>query len=527
MAWEEIVPIPTENLEQYDNRAGFDLVCCQDVGLPVYKLTIDVLTQVRKPIPPIEEYVLKTIDAGITAEEDIAAFLGVEVLTAREAMVTLRQSEDIDLIAPEGSSVQVWQLTKKGQKTLTEAKHIVPEERTFDVYFDGLLRRPVWLGKSIFDLLQPKALRNSCMVEIDPSPKAPPEISDLNLQQVDAIIRKIEYENSRSNVRQERDLLALKKFEKRKRLFLPARALVYKAKDEEDIQISFLVDDILSNEHDSAFARSGGLKKLKIAEALQKSEPRQLAEEVLGDEFISQGQPDEVAEKAKKIRIVKTTIEEKIETLQEKIGQTAKDEEKKVLQQQLEEALAQIKQLESEIESVSAAEPLRWLQVYEHRPLLEKALKESKQRLMIISPWIRAVSVNDWFFQKFETLLRRGVKIWIGYGYDKEDGQNLRKRNNQNHKFNPADKRAKQRLQDLSDKYSDIFTFQNFGDTHAKILISDSQFAVVTSFNWLSFKGDPKLGFKDERGTLVSDSDKVDELYHDWLKRFAEDSDSR
>lgn len=37
------------------------------------------------------------------------------------------------------------------------------------------------------------------------------------------------------------------------------------------------------------------------------------------------------------------------------------------------------------------------------------------------------------------------------------------------------------------------------GDTHAKVLISDSSWAIVTSFNWLSFKGSRKLEFRDER----------------------------
>jgi len=58
------------------------------------------------------------------------------------------------------------------------------------------------------------------------------------------------------------------------------------------------------------------------------------------------------------------------------------------------------------------------------------------------------------------------------------------------------------------------------GDTHAKILISDTKFAVVTSFNWLSFKGDPHRTFRDERGTLVSDPQKINELFNDLIERF-------
>ncbi|MBP0009998.1 MAG: hypothetical protein J7526_16280, partial [Roseofilum sp. Belize Diploria] len=127
----EFISISSEDLRRYDNRPGFDLVSCQEVGLPVYKITIDILTQIRKSIPPIEEFVLRSIDAGLSSEEEIAGFLGLEFSTTREAMVNLRLSEYIDLIAPDASPIQTWKLTKKGERTLGEAKIIVPEERTF------------------------------------------------------------------------------------------------------------------------------------------------------------------------------------------------------------------------------------------------------------------------------------------------------------------------------------------------------------------------------------------------------------
>lgn len=58
------------------------------------------------------------------------------------------------------------------------------------------------------------------------------------------------------------------------------------------------------------------------------------------------------------------------------------------------------------------------------------------------------------------------------------------------------------------------------GDTHAKVLISDSSWAIVTSFNWLSFKGSRKLEFRDERGMYVGLPDKVDELFNEYSIRF-------
>ena len=191
MIWQEFESISPQELCTYDNRVGFDLVCCKRVGLPIYIITVQALTQLRKPIPPITENVLKLIDMGISSEDDIAGALGLDQSTVRETMINLRLSEDIDLVAPAGSSFQVWALTKKGQRTLRESKVIVPEERTFDIPFDGLLRISRLLEVR---LLKPKELRETGGMEIDPSPKYPPELSDLQLKDIDHIVRTIEVE---------------------------------------------------------------------------------------------------------------------------------------------------------------------------------------------------------------------------------------------------------------------------------------------------------------------------------------------
>lgn len=515
MNWEaEFISLNSDELRSYDNRSGFDLVSCQEVGLPVYKITVDALTQIRKPIPPIEEYILKAIDIGLSSEEEIGEFLGLELPTVREAMVNLRVSEDIDLIAPNASQLQVWKLTKKGVRTLREAKIIVPEERTFEINFDGLLRIPRWYGQLEKALLKPKNLRDEGIVEIEPSPKHPPELSDLKLKDVDKIIRDIEKAKDRKpKISQEQDLLALKAIERRQRFFQPATALVYKAKDSDEIQVAFIVDGIPSYAHEAAFARADGAKKLRIAEALNQSAPRKLAEEVLGSEFVAKVPADQVAKLKKEVTTAQAKIQAQIETTQERIEQTEDDEEKQILSQQLQDALKQIEQLQAQLDSALASVPMRWLEMYEHRPLLEQALKESRERLMIISPWIRANSVNRWFLQQFENLLKRGVQVFIGYGLGEKDENRY-----------PADIQAEKTLQKLANQYSKTFILKRLGDTHAKILISDNKFAVSTSFNWLSFKGERDRTFRDERGTLVSDPQKIDELFDNLLKRLTAES---
>jgi hypothetical protein len=452
---------------------------------------------------------LKSINVGLSSEEDIGRFLGLELPIIKDAMINLRMSEDIDLIAPDGSLMQVWKLTKKGEGTLRDAKIIVPEERTFDINFDGLLRYPRWYGQleSRF-LLKAKDLRDKDIIEIEPSAKKPPELSDLKLKDVDTIIRQIEGAR-KAKVKQERDLLALKAIERRQRFFQPAMALIYKAKDSDDVQVAFAIDGVLSNEHEAAFARSNGVKKLKILETIKESTPRKLAEEVLGRDFVAQNPIPNIEIVKEKVFTAQAELQAQIETTRNRIEQTNNDEEKRLLNQQLQEASQRIEELENQLESALASLPIRFLEVYEHRPLLEQAFKDSKERLMIISPWIRASSVDKRFLQQFENLLKRGVQVFIGYGLGENDD-----------KKHSCDIQAENNLQKLANQYKTNFLLKRLGDTHAKILISDAKFAVTTSFNWLSFKGDRDRTFRDERGTLVSDTHKIDELFDSYRSRF-------
>ena len=51
----------------------------------------------------------------------------------------------------------------------------------------------------------------------------------------------------------------------------------------------------------------------------------------------------------------------------------------------------------------------------------------------------------------------------------------------------------------------------------------DRIFFVISSFNWLSFRGDQNQTFREEWGTLVTIPSVVDEYFQQMAKRFAAD----
>jgi hypothetical protein len=124
-----------------------------------------------------------------------------------------------------------------------------------------------------------------------------------------------------------------------------------------------------------------------------------------------------------------------------------------------------------------------------------------------VSPWIRRKVVNGKFLAQLEDRLKANVDVYIGWGMSKDT------------RADDIDRDPREGLEKLSRRYAN-FHFEWFGDTHAKLLISDRRFAVATSFNWLSFKGDPRRTFREEWGMLVKDPRVVDEQFDRIIKRF-------
>lgn len=153
-------------------------------------------------------------------------------------------------------------------------------------------------------------------------------------------------------------------------------------------------------------------------------------------------------------------------------------------------------------EPVTASSLVRSVSVFEHPDLLTEALQSATERLLIISPWVRRAVVTTDFLSKIEQRLRAGATVTIAHGYGEDDSG--------------SDADALRRLKNLADRY-DKFTFVRVKNTHAKILIFDQNW-VSTSFNWLSFKGDPERTYRMEEGTLVAIPSRVDSEYSRYLE---------
>jgi len=459
-----------EIAQKFHTYNGMKLVDFSEVALPIYRVTSTALVQEKVDLPTIEEFVLRSIFLGFKDIEEIYMLLGISQDIVKAALSGLIQS---DLIAETFSgSVK---LTSTGATAAGEYSKTRPMETQVTFDFDGLIRKVRFTTGDPY--LSPKEVKDQGLIEIRAIPARKPSEDEVDLQDVGRFLARYT-----SVGESNKTLLRIREITRAVRLFYKAVMLVYKNKEDDHFEAAFFIDGKLSEGHGLAFIRSDGLNRLGLLKEIHNNN-----KDILKAEY-----PDYLFEKQKtgeKNNSLKSTKRNK-GTLS--LNKGISEENDSVVE------LAEIKNLGDRKSLV------RTLPVYEHPKILNSSLRDAKNKLVIISPWITRAVVNKSFTDLLEKLLKNGVDIKIGFGIGEDDRK---------------DYYAQNLLENLVSRY-DNFTLKNLGNTHAKVLIKDDDYYVITSFNWLSFKGDPKKKFREEWGNYIEDPVLVSEFYSEIKKRF-------
>lgn len=462
-------------------RPGYSLVAFREAGLPTFQLTARVTTLERKPISPIDEACLRAVDAGLDSPADLADFLGLPSALLKGTLASLNAKEQINYLRPSGETRAQVLLTSKGRNSLVLASMIQPDERIVQILYDPLARKVIFLPKAA--LFRPRDVKEKGWLEIPLCGSKRPEAEDIPLSDIDRVVRRLA-----RNPDDIRELLAIGGIERRELMFLPAVALYYRSLDGKEIQVAFYTDGNPSTEHERAFALAGGPATIGAAQALIPQELPSLEDRPALNNQIS----------------ARSSEREKLESAVRKSEEEiARVRAMGANQEALEKAQKDAEAARSHLKTFTQ----RLVRCHEHPSLLREALQKSEKRLLIICPWIRHQVVDQQFLQNLEKILRDKVSVFIGYGLA-EEGRPPQKE--------PISRLTYQEFEKLGKRFPN-FVWKFVGNTHRKLLICDNRFAVITSFNWLSFRGDPKAAPRDEAGFLVSDLDGVEEIFKDGL----------
>lgn len=459
-----------EVARNFDDRPGFNLVDFEEVGLPVYRITSTVLSLQPKAYSPIEEFVLRAVDADLNSVETVAGFLGISSKIV-EATASILIKDDELIAEPDGTL----RLTPKSERVLAGENHIRPREQSLVFRYDGLTRKPI-LSDGL-RLWEPRDLRDRGIREIRPFPAKRPNPEEIKGDELQASIRSFGQANDSSV-----QILQVKTISRANANFIPAVALIYRRASGNDIQVGFAIDGRLSREHEDAFAASDGPARMGITSAILNAVP------LPNDSGLSVP----IAPHKSNVAVSQAARQNAIAKLRRQMA--AKQGDNLLVETSNSPNLEESAQVRDNVEMIA---------VYDHPRLLREALDNASSRLIIISPWITNAVVDKAFLQALSQRLQSGVDVYIGYGLGEEE----------------RIPDAVKQLEKLAVTFSN-FQFVRLGDTHAKILIKDDEWFVTTSFNWLSFRGDPKRTFREEWGTRIAIPGQVSSYAQKILKRF-------
>jgi hypothetical protein len=427
------------------HRPGLQLVSVVDAALPVTMLRVDVLAQERKPLPLLEEFILRFVHAGVREVDEIAALLG------------LHRDQVVSTVAEQISSnnlTKAWSgqlgLTALGLEAARNAAAVQPVLTQVNVPFDRL----IW---NVQNYTRASLIKKRDAVdagfEILPAQKSSRvDVDDLAVERFNELVE------SRDHRTRQVEVLRIRKIASQNlHLYIPAQLLVYGNPDSGEVELGLCVDGDLQPAHGLELAAANAVVKLGIAVARPESRPT-LAPE-LEEQRVASDQVD----------IFKARSE---------LRSGSRDDSA---------------EMPPRVEDIA----VRSVDVHEHPQLLAKALNSAKNRLLIIAPWVRGAVVNTDFLAALERRLRAGVEVHIGHGYGPDDSG--------------SDDYALRKVSNLAARY-DKLRIVRLRNTHAKILIFDDQW-ITTSFNWLSFKGDPNRTYRMEEGTLVQIKNEVDKAF--------------
>lgn len=447
---------PEETAKFHADRPGFDLIDYAEVGLPIIKVYIVASLLLHTPLPPIFEFVLRCVRLNISTCDSIAACLGIPARMVQQALQSLHRAEEIDFVPNQPAGNETFVLTRRGERTVASLVQIVPEQETLPIYFDGLTRKPIAPPEA--QLLAGKQASDLGLKEIPALPPNRVEVSDIDTDLAARLFAKERIGETR------RDLLSIKAIDRRMRLHLPATALVYRSSAGDEVELLFAIESKMLSEHNRAFALAEGPRKTRLLAELGKTD-------LIGTDSFSR----------------------RLASIDRSLEPSAKQAKRPPLS------------LPGRRSSSPPIESLRRLSVLDHPPLLRDAFLTAVERVLIICPWITSQVVDAKMLKLIESMLERGVAFYLGFGLDDESGKKQ--------KPIPA------QLEALTMRYPK-FRLMRLGNTHEKVLIKDREFAVLTSFNWLSFRGDASRPLRLERGVCIQHTETVDEEFHTLASRF-------
>lgn len=488
---------------------GYTRLTTFGAALPFYDCTLEIRLLRRQELSAVEQICLECVANRFDLAQEIEAVLGLSPAMVADAIGNLVEADLLDPLW-DGESDARFQLTERGSTALVDQCYLEPETVRIRVLFDALKGELAPIGALQY---WNEAEAEQAGLHLLPARMSAPDVGDVGAQELAEVLRATQ--KSDPGRVPEGELYDIVAVERSSPMYLPCVIVTFGAEDQSGVALRVLeretrrpdYEDIL----EAMLARDREV--LPLQEHVDEVPIPVPVDDWLAEADRREGEVEEVARRLEETRAevarvtaAHTAAGAGTPTTREQL--TAMESRVAALQAELEEKVVQIRSV-------------RRIDTFEHRPLLEAAFKEARRRVIIMSPWLNRMAVTNRLIDQMRRALRRGVRIVIGWGYPEAQDSDKRQRS----------ERTLRHLRNLAAEpgLKGKLDLVEHGNTHKKVLIADDRYMVVTSFNWLSYRGDPELGLRDEVGVYLELPDVIRDTAADFMRRLqlSEDSPER
>ncbi|MEU1548949.1 MULTISPECIES: hypothetical protein [Nocardia] len=230
-------------------RPGLHLLGIEKAAVPVTVVAADILAQEAKPLPLLDEFVLRLVKADVAGTAEIAAFLGLEPKLI-DATVADHYREGALLAGPALGQLR---LTERGRRLADELESVRPIQKTVKIAFDRL----TWslADYESRDLVTKAAAQSEGCILLPAQRTTRIKKSDITPAAVNSFLRQPGRGASL-------DVLDVINVTPSTHRYMPVDILIYGDKDRGEVETAVVVDGDPSENHDTVLSTLGGADKL-------------------------------------------------------------------------------------------------------------------------------------------------------------------------------------------------------------------------------------------------------------------------
>lgn len=436
------------------SRPGLHLVSIESAALPMAWLSVEVLAQERKPLPLLDEFVLRLAAEGVDTVPTLSQVLGIS-----EQMVADSVADQLFLnrLVRTNMDGGLLKLTAVGTELARDMAAVLPREEVLGYGFDLMMKRVTAFPRGI--LVTATQANQNGLRRLPQGTNLVGE-GDLTAAHLNQLLR--EGMHSRSEI----EILDCRRILQQAKLFLPVKLLVFADAAAVEVQIGFVIEGEVSRKHELQLSQMGGAKSLEIEVS-----PPAIAV-TLDPELELQRIPGEIVEDLWRNSVM--------------LDSGSQDQS-----HQREGPDTEIDPTDLDLAQVRA------VAAFEFADLLVEACMTGRRRILIVSRVVHLVALDASLVDSLEQRLRVGVIIHIGY----QDAILGTKTS------------TTRRLFALAKRYPDSFHIGRVALPFVEQLLLWDDVLVCGTYSWLSARGDLGRPRRSEDGTLIRRADHIDAVY--------------